>query len=490
MEVFFNMVDKVNKAVNDFVWGPPMLVFLVGIGIFVTIGTGFFQVSHFGLWMKKTFLAIFSNKTVRDKKDPHAISQFQSLTTALAGTIGTGNIVGVATAIVSGGPGAVFWMWVSAFFGMMTNYTENVLGILFRYKNNKGQWMGGPMVYLERGLHCKPLAVLFAIFATLASFGIGNMTQANGISTAISGALRFTGIDAWYLKAGVGVGIMLLAALVILGGIKRIAAVTEKIVPFMALAYLAGGIYIIAVNGTHIPAAFGSIFTNAFSFEAVGGGIFGYVIMNAMRYGVARGVFSNEAGLGSSVMVHSASNVKEPVVQGMWGVFEVFADTLIVCTITALSILCTGVVDMHTGVNADGLKGASLAQAAFAHGFGSFGSIFIAVAITLFAFSTILGWSYYGERAVEYLFGTKYLWIYKVLFIGLIVVGCTASLDLVWNISDTFNGLMAIPNLIGVAGLSGLVFKATKDYLQRHLDDPDAEEMERKAADFMQQKVK
>ncbi len=464
-------ISAINDKVNGFVWGPIMLIFLVGTGIYISCGTKFYQVTRIGLWMRETFLGIFKKSSVHDKSDPKSISQFQSFSTALAGTIGTGNIVGVATAIVAGGSGAVFWMWVSAFFGMMTNYAENVLGILFRYKNEKDEWMGGPMVYLERGLKCKPLAVLFALFAVFASFGIGNMTQANGVASAINTA---TQIPSWII----GIVMSVIAGLVILGGIKRIAAVTEKIVPFMALLYLTGGLIIVAINFRGIPAAFIEIFEGAFSFQAAAGGVGGYVIAQAVRFGIARGVFSNEAGLGSSVMVHSASNVKEPVRQGMWGIFEVFADTIIMCTITALCILCTGALE--TGEN-----GAALAMRAFAHGFGSYGSIFITVSISLFAFSTILGWSYYGERAFEYLFGVKYLMVYKIVFICLITVGCTASLDLVWNISDTFNGLMAIPNLIGVVALSGLVFRATKDYLQRHLDNPDAEEIARTAADFM-----
>ncbi|MDD3429780.1 MAG: alanine/glycine:cation symporter family protein, partial [Oscillospiraceae bacterium] len=370
-------------------------------------------------------------------------------------------IVGVATALVSGGPGAIFWMWVSAFFGMLTNYAENVLGILFRYRNEKNDWLGGPMIYIERGMHCKWLAVLFACFTVLASFGIGNMTQANGIASAIN---TVSGIPAWVT----GITLTLLVALVIIGGIKRIAAVTEKIVPVMALVYIVGGITLLAMNYQHIPAAFGEIFAGAFNLKSVGGGVGGYVIMKAIRFGVARGVFSNEAGLGSSVMVHSASNVKEPVKQGMWGIFEVFADTLIVCTLTALCILTTGVLDT-------GAKGAQLAMAAFSHGFGGFGGTFVSIAIAFFAFSTILGWSYYGERAVEYLIGVKNLIYYKIIFICLITVGCVASLELVWDISDTFNSLMAIPNLIGVLSLSGFVIAATKDFLSRKPSCPEEE---------------
>lgn len=457
MEGFVKQVTDLNKLVNDFVWGPVMIAFLMLVGVYFTIGTGFFQIRKFGLWMNETLFAIFRNKEVHNKRDPHAISQFQALSTALAGTIGTGNIVGVATAIVSGGTGAVFWMWVSAFLGMMTKYAENVLGNHYRYKNEKGAWVGGPMIYIERGLHCKWLAVLFSLFCLIASFGIGNMTQANSIAGALSASLGIAPL-------ATGIVISLVIGLVILGGLKRIASVTEKLVPFMALFYITGGVYILIVNHKAIPAAFASIFANAFSFEAVGGGVGGYVIMQAIRYGVARGIFSNEAGLGSSVIVNSASNVKEPVQQGMWGIFEVFADTIIVCTITALTILTTGAAEI-------GLEGAALSIEAFSHGFGAFGAVFITVAIACFAFSTMLGWSYYGERALEYLCGLKPLILYKLLFIGMACVGCVTNLKLVWDISDTFNGLMAIPNLIAIVFLSGKVFSITRDYLARKRTD-------------------
>lgn len=453
MEGILNGIKAINDQINGFVWGPVMLVFLVSTGIFFSIGTGFFQVRKFGLWISETLLGIFHNKHVHNKKEKGSISQFQAMTTALAGTIGTGNIVGVATAMVAGGPGAVFWMWVSAFFGMMTAFAENVLGSKFRYKNEKGEWVGGAMVYIERGLGWKPLAVAFSVFAILASFGLGNMTQANGISSALHSSF---GIPTWV----VGIALMLIIALVILGGINRIAAVTEKLVPFMALLYIVGGLVIIGMNYQVVPAAFSAIFQSAFDFRSVGGGIMGYGIARAMRYGIARGIFSNEAGLGSSVMVNSASNVKEPVKQGMWGVFEVFTDTLVVCTISALSILTTGAMS-------SGKDGAALAMEAFTGGFGSFGSIFLSIAITLFAFSTILGWSYYGERAFEYLFGLKYVGIYKAVFICLTIVGCVAGLELVWDISDTFNGLMAIPNLIGILFLSPHVFRESRSYLER-----------------------
>lgn len=452
MERFAAFAAEINEKLNGFVWGPVMIVFMMLTGLYFTIGTGFFQIRKCGLWINSTLFAIFKNKDVHDKRDPNSISQFQAVATALAGTIGTGNIVGVATALVAGGTGAIFWMWMSALLGMMTKFAENVLGNHYRYKNEKGAWVGGPMVYIERGLQCRWLAVMFALFCIIASFGIGNMTQANSIAGALQSTLHIAPL-------ATGIVVALFAGIVVLGGIKRLASVTERLVPFMALIYTLGGIIIIYINRQGIPNALQSIFSEAFSLRAVGGGAGGYAMMNAIRFGVARGVFSNEAGLGSSVIVNSASNVKEPVHQGMWGIFEVFADTIVMCTITALTILTTGVMET-------GLDGAALSIAAFSHGFGRFGGIFISFAITCFAFSTILGWSYYGERAVEYLFGLKPIWVYKLIFISMTTVGCVTNLKLVWSISDTFNGLMAIPNLIAIIFLSGKVFEITNNYIR------------------------
>ncbi|MDR1641081.1 MAG: alanine:cation symporter family protein [Clostridiales bacterium] len=473
-------IESINGAINGFVWGPVMLVLFLVVGLLFTVRTGFFQVTKFKLWMDSTFLAIFKHKHIRKTDDAHAISQFQSLCTALAATVGTGNIVGVATAIALGGPGSVFWMWLSAFLGMMTNYAENTLGIKYRFKNEKGEWVGGAMHYIERGLKLKWLAVVFSIFCMLASFGIGNMSQGNSIADGIQGAF-FSGFSEVYLfgsvtvvKAIVALVIMVLVALVIIGGIKRIASVTEKIVPFMVLLYLIGGLIIIIANIGNIGAAFGLIFGEAFKGQSVAGGVTGYGIALAMRRGISRGVFSNEAGLGSSVMVHSASDVKEPVMQGMWGVFEVFADTIIVCSITALAILSSGVFSLegHLEAVAKGnipasMTGIGLTQQAFATVFGGFGAPFVSIAVLLFAFSTILGWSYYGERAWTYLFGNNSTTIYKVIFIAVIFFGCTSGLSLVWDISDTFNGLMAVPNLIAITLLSGQVVQMTNDFLKK-----------------------
>ncbi len=461
MEIFSSNIEQINDSLNSFIWGPAMLAFFLGVGIMFTLRTNFFQLSHFKLWLNSTILASLNNEKVLKTKDKHSISQFQSACTALAATLGTGNIAGVATAIVAGGPGAIFWMWVSAFFGMMTIYAENTLGIKYRYKNEKGFWIGGAMIYIERGLGLKWLAVIFSIFCAFASFGIGNVAQIQSISSSLHNSFGVPPLLT-------GVVIAFAVALVIMGSIKRIASVTEKIVPLMALIYIAGGLIVMLANFEAIPEAFFSIFSEAFHFKAAGGGVAGYGISLALQKGVARGVFSNEAGLGSSVMVNSASDVKEPVIQGMWGIFEVFADTLVMCTITALAILTSGVYQMESYLTntTAALDGAPLTAASF----GSvipYGAQFVAISIMFFAFSTLIGWSYYGERAVEYLLGLKAVVPYKLVFIIVIVIGSVSSLDLVWNISDTLNGFMAIPNLIAITLMSGEVIKMTNDYLSK-----------------------
>ena len=464
-------ITKINDIINGFVWGVPCLTLLMCTGVLMTILTKCFQVSHFKHWIGTTIGAVFHKSSgVTDKSDKHAISQFQSLCTALAATIGVGNIAGVATAIAVGGPGTIFWMWVAAFFGMMTNYSENVLGIYYRRRNEEGDWCGGAMYYLRDGLGsykgCKQigkiLAVLFSIFCVLASFGIGNASQINSIATNLHSVFH---IPAWVT----GIGLMIIAALVILGGIKRIASVTEKLVPFMAIAYI---VLALVVFFTHINKAgevFGAIFSFAFGFKAIGGAAVGLAVKNAVTWGVKRGVFSNEAGLGSSVMVHSASNVKEPVRQGMWGIFEVFADTIVVCTLTAFAVLSSGLINLETGEMLTDAGKSALVSEAFSTTFGAAGGVFIAIAIFLFAFSTTLGWSYYGTKAWEFLFGTKATVVYKVIFVLFIIVGATMSLDLAWDISDTFNGLMSLPNLIGVLALSPLVMRITRNYVARQL---------------------
>ena len=481
MKGFIDGVTEVNNAINEEVWGWPALVLLAFVGILMTVLTKFFQITHFGYWMKHTIGAIFGDKHVRSHTKDKTISQFQSLCTALAATVGTGNIVGVAGAIALGGPGAVFWMWVIAFFGMMTNYSENVLGILYRRKNKDGEWSGGAMYYLRDGLgakkNCKKigaiLAVLFSCFCLLASFGIGNMSQVNAMVSNVRHTVKIP-------RLAIGIFLFVAVGLVVVGGIKRIARITEKLVPTMVILFLLGTFVIIGMNIDEIPAVFESIFKGAFNLKSAAGGTVGSGIALAMEWGMKRGVFSNEAGLGSSVMVHSSSNVKEPVRQGMWGIFEVFADTIIVCTLTALTILSSGTVNLDTGLLTE--KGAevgkdALMSYAFEQHFGKPGSVFIALAILLFAYSTVLGWSHYGTKAFEYLFGTSKIMIYRIIFVVIVLAGSMLEAQLAWDISDTFNGLMMLPNLIGVLVLSPQVMACTKNYVDRKFKHKDIKPM-------------
>ncbi|MBO4415335.1 MAG: sodium:alanine symporter family protein [Lachnospiraceae bacterium] len=484
MSNFTQTVADVNGTVNGIVWGVPALVLLIGTGILMTVLTKFFQFRRFGHMWKNTIGGLFSNKNIRKSQEKHSISQFQALCTALSATIGTGNIAGVAYAITMGGPGSIFWMWIAAIVGMMTNYSENVLGIYFRRRNEKGEWSGGAMYYLKDGVGRMKygkvigpvLAALFSFFAIIASFGIGNMGQVASITESIN---TLVSAEASVVNIVTAVVVIIFLALVIIGGLKRIATTNERIVPFMAVFFIIGSVIIIFMNITKVPAAFGAIFAGAFNFKSAAGGVGGAIIANAMTWGFKRGVFSNEAGLGSSVMVHSASNVKEPVVQGLWGIFEVFADTIIVCTCTALVILTSGVVDLETGASISGASKLGLATEAFTKNFGTFGGVFIAVAVSLFAFTTILGWSYYGTKAWEYLFGTKSTLLYKILFIAMVLASAMIDVSLAIDLSDTFNGLMAIPNLIGVITLSTLVMKITKNYSARKITkkQPDLEPM-------------
>ena len=473
-------VTEINGVVNGIVWGTFGIVLLLAAGIVMTFVNKGFQFFRFGHWISKTIGAIFKDAdvTAHTAKENRAISQFQSLCTAMAATIGTGNIVGVATAIILGGPGAIFWMWFMALFGMMTNYSENVLGIYFRQKGKNGDWRGGAMYYLKDGLGSYKgmkqvgmvLAVLFSLFCLLASFGIGNMSQVNSIAGNMEAAF---GVAPWIT----GIVLVIISAVVILGGLKRVASVAEKLVPFMAVLYILGTSIVIFAHRGNVPAAFVAIFKGAFAMKAAGGGIVGYGLMKAISWGFKRGAFSNEAGLGSSVMVHSSSNVKEPVRQGMWGIFEVFADTIIVCSLTAIAVLSSGCVDLETGAMISENAGAGLVGETFCTVFGDGGTKFIAIAILLFAFSTVLGWSHYGATAWQYLFGEKSQVIYKILFVGMIFFGATMSLSLAWDLSDTFNGLMMIPNLIGVLSLSPLVARITKNYVDRNIHGKDIEPM-------------
>jgi len=472
--VMISIIEKINSAVNDVVWGVPALFLLVGTGILMTVMLKFFQFTKFGHVLKETIGSLFKKKARSKKSDEKSISQFQALCTALSATVGTGNITGIALAITSGGPGAIFWMWIAAIVGMMTKFAESVLGIFFRTRNSDGEWQGGPMYYIKHGFANirgmsgigKVLSVLFAVFALAASFGIGNMGQIASISESIKNVGSFSGNDR-YDSLIIGGVILVVAALVIIGGLKRIARANELLVPFMAFFYIVGAVIIIVMNHEMILPSFRSIFANAFNTKAVAGGVGGYVIIKAIKMGFKRGIFSNEAGLGSSVMVSSSSDAKEPVNQGLWGIFEVFFDTIIICTLTALVILTSGVVNLSTGASLTGSKELGLATEAFTKNLGTFGGVFTAFAVTLFAFSTVLGWSVYGSKAWEYLFGKKTGIIYKIIFLAVILVGTALNTDLIVDLSDTFNGLMAIPNLIGLLVLSPIVYKITRNYVDR-----------------------
>ena len=502
MGSFLETVSSINDVINEFVWVKIGIVLLIGTGILMTILTKFFQVTHCKHWWDKTVGSLFDPNVISHTKDKASISQFQALCTALAATVGVGNIAGVSAAIMTGGPGAVFWMWVAAFFGMMTNYSENILGIYYRRKNHDGEWSGGAMYYLQDGLGGykgfkgigKTLAVIFAICATLASFGIGNMGQVNKIVInftsafdikALSSKVLYTSGDSSVTMYMLIVGLVLtvLVGFVVLGGLQRIAAVAEKIVPFMVILFVVGSLIIIAANFKGIIPAVKAIFSMAFTKHAAWGGATGVAFKTIITQGCKRGVFSNEAGLGSSVMVHSNSNVKEPVKQGLWGIFEVFADTMIVCTMTALTVLTSGVIDLKTGLSDTASDATLVAEAfntLFKYGKFELGKYFIALAILVFAFTTILGWSHYGSKAVEYLAGKNAktaVRIYKAFFVAMILSGALMTSSIAWDISDTFNGLMMIPNLIGVIAMSPVVVKLTSNYVARRLKGEKTEPM-------------
>ena len=467
-----NFADFVNYL-NGIAWGPWMLLLLVGTGVFLSVKLGFIQFARFGYAMKNTIGKVFQKQTAAGGE----VTPFQAMTTALAATVGTGNIAGVTGAIAVGGPGAVFWMWLSAIFGMCTKYAEVVLAVRYRERNAKGDWVGGPMYYIRNGLGRKWnwLAVLFSILACLAAFGIGNMTQVNTIASSFNSAVDafggntaantvlFFGQTVPVSSIAVGGVVAVIVALVLFGGIKRIGAVTEKLVPFMAVIYIIAALCVIGTNIGAVGKVFGMIFKGAFSAEAALGGAFGITIMQTIQKGVGRGVFSNEAGLGSAPMAHAATSETDPVKQGLYGIFEVFMDTIVICTLTALTVLC-GVeagVDITWGQSA----GTEVIGAAFSTVFGAkAGSLLVAVGISLFALSTILSWSLYGTRCCEFLLGHKVTLVYQILFVCVVVIGATLDLELVWNIADTLNGFMAIPNLIALLGLSGVVVKLTKEY--------------------------
>lgn len=467
--------DAINFINDNILWGIPMIVAILATGIFITIRTRFLQVRKFGTAFSSTFVPMFKSVGKKKNKDKSAktVSQFEAFSAAISGTVGTGNMVGVATALIAGGPGAIFWMWVSAFFGLVTNYSENVLGLYYRKKDKKGEMCGGPMYYISNGLRLRWLALIFAFCCALAAVGMG-MVQANSISGTMQNSIA--GEASTTTAIITGIVIVILTALIVVGGIKRIGKVSSYIVPFMALLFIIMSLIILCINITAVPKAFGLIFANAFSFRSVSGGFLGYVIMKGMRFGFARGIFSNEAGLGSSVIAHSASETKEPVKQGLWGIMEVFIDTFIVCTLTALSLLTvcinSGAYDFTdiAGNVAKSLSGSSIAPLAFTTTFGTFGQVVFSIILPLFAFTTILAWAYYGEKAVQYLFGKKgdvAAFVFKILYVGLLFVGAMVKSDFVWALDDMFNAMMALPNLVALFFLSKQIVEITKNYFAR-----------------------
>ena len=454
------IIETINTAVNNFIWGVPAMVCIFGVGLYLSIRTNFLQIRKFPYAIKTTLGRIFRKRDASDG----AITPFQAVCTALAATVGTGNIAGVAGAIAIGGPGAIFWMWVSALFGMCTKYAEVTLAVHYREINANGELVGGPMYYIKNGLSKKWhwLAYLFAAFGVLTVFGTGNATQVNTITTAINSALlNYNVISESAVSTSnliIGIIIAILIAMILLGGIKRIGHVTDMLVPFMALLYILLGLGVILLNIQNVPAVFVSIFRGAFQPRAVTGGIV-LSMFTSLKKGVSRGIFSNEAGLGTGSIAHACADTKKPVKQGMFGIFEVFTDTIVICTLTALVILCSGVA-----VDYGKAAGAELTILGFTSTYGSWVSIFTAVAMCCFAFSTAVGWGLYGARCIEFLFSEKVIKPFMVIYSLVAILGATANLGLMWSIAETFNGLMAIPNLIALFLLSGTVVKLTKEY--------------------------
>ena len=459
-----NLILSINDVVNNFVWGVPAMICIIGVGLLLSIKTRFIQIRKFGYAMKCTIGRIFSKKEASDG----SVTPFQAVCTALAATVGTGNIAGVAGAIAIGGPGAVLWMWCSALLGMCTKFSEVTLAVHFREKNSDGDWVGGPMYYIKNGLkkNWHFLAVIYAVLGVLAVFGTGNATQVNTIVTAIDSVLANFNIcpPEYYGRVNLVIGILiaLLVALILVGGLKRIGTVTEKLVPFMAVMYVILAIGVLAVNFRQIPTAFSQIFVSAFNPQAVTGGIVGSMFMG-MKKGVSRGIFSNEAGLGTGSIAHAASDIKEPVQQGFFGIFEVFMDTIVICTLTALVILTSGV-----NISFGQAAGAELTISGFTATYGGWVSLLTAIAMCCFALSTIIGWGLYGTRCIEYLFGTKVNKGFMLVYSFIAIVGATTNLAVIWGISETFNGLMVIPNLIALFLLSVKVKELAEDYLSRH----------------------
>ena len=453
-------IETVNSAVNNFIWGVPAMICIIGVGLYLSIRTRFLQIRKFPYAIKTTIGRIFRKRDAGDG----AITPFQAVCTALAATVGTGNIAGVAGAIAIGGPGAVFWMWISAILGMCTKFTEVTLAVHFRETNENGELVGGPMYYIKNGLgkNWQWLAILFSAFGVLTVFGTGNATQVNTITTAIDSALLNYHIISQDMISQAnliqGIILTLLVGMVLLGGVKRIGKVTEKLVPFMALFYILLAFGVIFLNIENIPAVFASIFEGAFNPRSVTGGIVGSAFMT-LKKGVSRGIFSNEAGLGTGSIAHACADTQKPVKQGFFGVFEVFTDTIVICTLTALVILCSGVPIAYGEA-----AGAELTILGFTSTYGNWVSIFTAVSMCCFAFSTIIGWGLYGARCIEFIFSAKVIKPFMIVYSLVAMIGATMDLGLVWNIADTFNGLMAIPNLIALFLLSGTVFKLVNEY--------------------------
>lgn len=456
-------IESINNVVNNFIWGVPAMICIVGVGLLLSIRTGFLQIRKFPYAMKVTIGRMLKKREASDG----ALTPFQAVCTALAATVGTGNIAGVAGAIAIGGPGAVFWMWISALLGMCTKFSEVTLAVHFREKNAEGDLVGGPMYYIKNGLKKQWhwLAYLFAAFGVLTVFGTGNATQVNTITTAIDSALYNYGViseqNVSTLNLVIGIILAVLIGLILLGGIKRIGQVAEKLVPFMAVIYIILAIGVVILNYRNIPTVFASIFKGAFSPASVTGGAVGSFFMS-MKKGVSRGIFSNEAGLGTGSIAHACADTRKPVKQGFFGIFEVFVDTIVICTLMALVILCSGVP-----VGYGDAAGAELTILGFTSTYGSWVSIFTAIAMCCFAFSTIIGWGLYGTRCVEFLLGTRANRPFMILYALVAIVGATMELGLMWNIAETFNGLMVIPNLIAVFLLSGVVVRLVKEYFDR-----------------------
>ncbi|MCQ2429501.1 MAG: alanine:cation symporter family protein [Clostridia bacterium] len=489
-EKFIEGLTNVNAAINGVVWGWPVIILILGTGLLLSIRTGFLQLRKFGDSMGSTIVPAV--KSMGKKSDTKGVSQFEAFATAISGTVGTGNIVGVAAAILSGGPGAVLWMWISAFFGMVTNYSENVLGLYYRKKDGQGGFSGGAFYYLENGLKFKKhpkiniigkiLAYMAAIVCLFAAVGMSGV-QTNKISATLGGTLG----DAFAVESGsqaetlvkllIGIIVALVAAVIIIGGIKRIGRVASKLIPFMSLLFIVLALIAIFMHASNIGPAFKLIFEDAFNLNAAAGGLMGYLFSVTIQKGMARGVFSNEAGLGSSVIAHSASETREPVKQGLWGVFEVFFDTFVICTLSALMFITTNYdfILKTTMEEAAGIDDSMMAMSMFSDNFGVFGTACFCIILPLFAFTTILAWSYYGEKACEFCFKwvksdkarKNCVLIFKILYVLFIVAAAVISSSLVWDIDDTFNGLMSIPNLIGLIVMSGTVAKITKNYYDR-----------------------